>query len=233
MGFASLLLRLLWRFLSVSFSVDARVTSFYHIAAGWAARACACGSCGLTAPNLALWLPYKLSWGRWRGAWAKPALSCLCLSRLAFDFKVTSKARNSVFVLIENSASPAAVVDCFIGICLSACKGTDIISPGARVGGTIWRTWPVPWPWRDILTFLHHPSLCSGESGLVLLIMGTRNRNLEKYSSRWRRPLILHPLPQTVPPFVRCAFPSMMILCGGPGFADGRLWITYKLQPNL
>lgn len=83
---------------------------------------------------------------------AKPALSCLCLFRLAFDLKITSKARNSVFLLIENSASPAAVVDCFIGICLSACKWTDIISPGAGVKGTIWRTWPVPCPWRDILT---------------------------------------------------------------------------------
>lgn len=67
----------------------------------------------------------------------KPALSCLYLSRLAFDLKITSKARNSVFLLIENSASPAAVVDCFIGICLSACKWTDIISPGAGVKGTI------------------------------------------------------------------------------------------------
>lgn len=64
---------------------------------------------------------------------AKPALSFLCLSRLTFDLKITSKARNSVFLVIENSASRAAVVDCFIGICLSACKWTDIISPGARV----------------------------------------------------------------------------------------------------
>lgn len=64
---------------------------------------------------------------------AKPALSFLCLFRLTFDLKITSKARNSVFLVIENGASRAAVVDCFIGICLSACKWTDIISPGARV----------------------------------------------------------------------------------------------------